>query len=89
MKCNRKNGDRILSKVVELYPYANAPKMLRQLADDMEEGKVSDENCTVIVGLNIYNFGVVDDEQAVKNAVWDMTYGIGQLTNAGREALEE
>lgn len=73
-----------VAKVVHLYPCADIPKMLRQLADDIERDGVDPaDSCTVVYGPGIYCFGPTGDAQAAQATVFDLNYAIYQLMRAG------
>lgn len=65
-----------MGNVIHLRPCANASVALRNIADMMESGEIASDNCTVIAGTNVFQCGSFDDEEAVKNAIFDMNLGI-------------
>lgn len=67
------------NKVVSLYPCANVAEGLRNIANQVEEGELPDDGCTVICGSDVFHLGCVDDAQAAGDAVFNMTYGLHLL----------
>lgn len=68
-----------MTNVVQLFPTADAPTILRSIASAIESGEYPKTDCTVILGSRIFHAGTVDDAEAAQEAVWNMTYGIHKL----------
>lgn len=68
-----------MTNVVQLFPTADAPTVLRSIASGIENGEYPETDCTVILGSRIFHAGTVDDGEAAMEAVWNMTYGIHKL----------
>ena len=78
-----------MGKVVNLKPVKDAPAMLRRVADRMEQGEISRDDCTLIVDGDVYHFGEMDDETAAQAAIFNMNYGIAKMMAAAvRENTE-
>ena len=69
----------MMSNIISLKPNVNIPEALRNIAFSIEKGHLDAEDCTVIAGFEIFHLGCMDDEVAVTNAVFNMTYGIQKL----------
>lgn len=63
---------------VLLRPHTDIQATLRRIADECTEDV---EDCTLIIGENIYHLGTANDAQAAQEAIWNMTYGINKLMN--------
>jgi len=68
-----------MSNVISLKPSLNIPEALRNIADSIENGKNIVTDCTVIAGFNIYHLGCMDDGEAARDAVFNMTYGLQKI----------
>lgn len=78
-----------MGKVVNLKPVKDAPAMLRRVADSMERGEISRDDCTLIVDGDVYHFGEMDVENAAQAAIFNMNYGIAKMMAAAvRENTE-
>lgn len=69
----------MIKNIVQLKPCGNAPLALRNIADMMESGEITAEECTVIAGLDIFHCGELDDGRAAESAIFNMTMGIQKL----------
>lgn len=63
----------------QLKPCGNAVLALRNIADQIESGEINAEECTVIVGAEVYHCGQHNDTIAVTNAVFNMVFGISKI----------
>ena len=54
-------------------------RVLREIADDFDNGAFNNCGCTVIIGNSIYGLGYVHDDQAAMNTIWDCNYAIAAL----------
>jgi hypothetical protein len=72
-----------MSNVFQIKPCAVPQIALRNIADGMDSGEFCAENVTIIAGTEVFHCGCVDDARAAMEAVWNMTYGIHKLMNAG------
>lgn len=59
----------------------NIAKVLRDIADEIENGDITCDHVTVIAGFEVYCLGPVDDCRAAESAIFDMTFGIHKLMN--------
>lgn len=66
-------------KLIQIKPCGNAPLALRNIADQMESGEISAEECTVIAGIDVFHCGELDDGRAAESAIFNMTMGIHKL----------
>lgn len=66
-----------MSNVIKIRP--DAAEMLRNIADLMDDGSIASEDCTLIVGTDVFHAGDVDDETAATHAIFNMTMGIQKL----------
>jgi len=69
------------NKVIHIFGYIPAPEALRKIADAMEAGKYDDKEATLVVGDQIFHAGMVDDERASEQAIFNLTFGIHKLMN--------
>lgn len=69
------------AEVVKLFPCQHIPDMLRQIADDIEAGHYENKEntCTVVLGYEVFHAGSINADQAAKDAIFNMTMGIGKL----------
>lgn len=58
------------------------PTALRNIADGIESGDFVGDNCTVIIGKDVFHSGDFNEALAIVNAVWNMTFGIHKLMAA-------
>ena len=65
--------------VIQIKPCANASTALRNIADMMDSGEITADECTVIAGLDVFHCGEFDDGTAAANAIFNMTMGIQKL----------
>jgi len=65
--------------VIQLKPCAHAATALRNIADMMDDGEITAEECTVIAGTDVFHCGEFDDGRAAANAIFNMTMGIQKL----------
>jgi hypothetical protein len=68
-----------MSNVIQLRPNLNIPTALRNIADSVENGALEGDDCTLILGLDVFHLGNATDENAAPNAIFNMTYGIQKL----------
>lgn len=71
-----------MENVIQLKPCANAAVALRNIADMMESGEITSDECTVIAGTNVFHCGEIDDGRAAESAIFNMTLGIQKLMSA-------
>lgn len=66
--------------VVHLYPMTDVAGGLRALADAYEQGHYEDSDCTIVIGADILQLGQsVNEERAVKDAIFNLTFGVHKL----------
>ena len=75
-----------MSNVIQLKPCLNASTALRNIADMMESGEITSDECTVIAGVNVFHCGTFDDEKAATNAIFNLTLGIQILMRPAVDA---
>lgn len=75
-------------KIIPIKENVNASKVLRNIADDIESGRLEDE-VTIIVGCEVFHAGCHCDKQAAVNAVYNMNFGIAKIMNAAVNGDEE
>lgn len=68
-----------MSNVIQIKPCANAATALRNIADMMEDGEITSQECTVIAGIDVFHCGGLDDARAAESAIFNMTMGIQKL----------
>lgn len=68
-----------MSNVIQLKPCADVATGLRNMAEEFDSGERDGQECTLIAGLDVYHFGCVDDEEAVSNAIFNLTFGLQKL----------
>lgn len=71
-----------MGNVVKLHPEIDVAACLRNIADSYEKGEYGDEECTVVIGRNVFHSGCADDARAAANAVFDCQVGIAILMGA-------
>ena len=67
-----------MTNVIQLKPCGNAAQALRNIADMIDGGEISNE-CTVICGTEVFHCGEIDDGRAAESAIFNMTMGIHKL----------
>ena len=72
-----------MKNVIPIKPCASAVTTLRNIADMIESGELKADKVTVIAGSEVYQGGVFDDGEALKEAVFSMTFGIHKLMEDG------
>jgi len=65
-----------MSNVIELFRKGSVVDGLREIADRIENQEIEDDNCTLIIGTDVYHLGEYDDSRAAVDAVFNMTLGI-------------
>ena len=70
-----------MDNVIQLNPYQNIPEALRDIAEAYENKEYEGEDCTLIIGTDVFHLGPVSPSQAAVNAIWNMTFGIHKLMN--------
>ena len=65
--------------VIPIKDSIDIPKALRSIADSVESGDFLGETCTVVLDTEVFHLGCVHDEQAARDAVWNLSYGIHKL----------
>lgn len=75
-------------KVVPLCPCQHISKTLRYIADSVDKGELEGD-ATIVIGTKIFHVGQVHSDQAVKEAIWDMTYAIHKLMSYGLDSAEQ
>jgi len=76
-------------KVLQIKPCANVSLGLRNIADQIDNNGIEQNDCTVIIGSEIFHLGVVSDEEAATQAIFNMTFGIHKLMNAAVTLSED
>lgn len=71
-----------MAEIVKLY--RSAPEMLRSIADAMDDGWISDDECTLVTGQEIYHCGGSDNLVAAR-AVFNLQFGISKMMAAALE----
>ncbi|MEE9459634.1 MAG: hypothetical protein V3V84_07725 [Candidatus Bathyarchaeia archaeon] len=66
-------------EIVSIIPSINIADTLRRIAEDIDDGDISADNCTLIIGTEVYHLGPVCDDVAARDAVFNMTMGIHKL----------
>ncbi|MGH1470142.1 MAG: hypothetical protein ACRBCS_03055 [Cellvibrionaceae bacterium] len=67
-----------MSNVIQIKPCGNAAHALRNIADMIDNEELCNE-CTVIVGSEVFHCGEIDDGRAAESAIFNMTFGIQKL----------
>ncbi len=79
----------MFKKVTPIKPCANAPKTLRNIADQMERGEIESDNVTIISGTEVFQCGEYSIFSSPFIAILNMTIGISKLTHAVHAQLSE
>jgi len=74
------------SNVIQIKPCGSAAESLRNIASMIDAGDLSNE-CTVIVGSEIFHCGEIDDGRAAESAIFNMTMGIQKIMLAVNSEL--
>lgn len=77
------------NNIHELKPCTNIPLMLRKIAAQVESGEIDSDQCTLIIGTEVYQLGEFDDGRAAESAIFAMNFGIHKLMRAGVKAMED
>lgn len=77
--------------VVNIRPSVSMADALRNIADEIERGEIEPENLTIIAGIDIYQLGgnFRNDEDAVKETIWNCNFAISKLMNAAQGIYDE
>ena len=73
-----------MSNVIYLNPNICIHEALRAIADSIESGEVLAENATLCMlsdTVQVYQLGTISDYDAGREAVFNMTMGIAQITS--------
>jgi len=68
-----------MNNVIQLIPCADVVTGLRNIADSIESSDQVTDECTLIMGKEVYHLGQVDDAEAASSAIFNMTVGIHVL----------
>ena len=74
-----------MSNVSPIHGSIEISRVLREIADDFDDGHFNNCGCTVIIGNAIYGLGYVHDDQAAVNVIWDCNYAIAALMRAATD----
>lgn len=67
-------------KIVSITPELNIPISLMNLADAIQNGEHGEvKNLTLVVNGIVYHFGDISDEQATKNAHWNLGLALQKI----------
>lgn len=73
------------------FPLSDVPPTLRNIAERIENGDFPGQTCTLILdGHNIFTFGHgrIHNDQAGREAVFDLTVGLHRIMHAVAVATE-
>ena len=73
-----------MGNVIQIKPSGSAADSLRNIAAMIDDGELANE-CTVIVGTEVFHVGELDDGRAAEQAIFNMTAGIHKLMKAVHE----
>ncbi len=68
-----------MGEVIHIRPNQDIPTALRNIADSVEEGNLNGDDCTLIIGMDVFHIGAADDAESAANAVFNMNFGIQKL----------
>lgn len=68
-----------MSNVIELFPKGSVADGLRVIANRIDDQEIEDDNCTLIIGSDVYHLGEYDDSRAAVDAVFNMTVGLHKI----------
>lgn len=74
--------------VLQIKPCANVALALRNIADRVDAGEYDEQNCTLVIGTDIFQIGTFDDDSAAILAVWNLNYAIHKLMK-GANSIED
>jgi len=66
-------------KVLQIKPCANISIGLKNIVEQIESGDIEGDDCTLIIGDQVFHLGMFDDSESAVRAIWNMTYGINKL----------
>jgi len=69
----------MMGTVVSIKPCANVSEALRNIADSIDDGDLVAEDCTLVIGTDVFHLGCVDDGKAAVDATFNLTLGIHKL----------
>lgn len=75
--------------VIRMFPNQHIPTGLRNIAEGIEDGEYSGDDCTLIIGSDVFHLGCSDDAQAATDAVFNMTLGIHKLMHPVMQEISE
>lgn len=74
--------------VIPFCPCQEVAPTLRRIADDVEQG-IYKGDATIIIGKEVFHVGKVHSDDAAREAIWNMTFGIHKLMRAGLSKIKE
>lgn len=80
---------RVQLEAVPIAPCTDIPKMLRNLADDIESGAYQPDDVTVIAIPDIFHYGRVSDEHSAAYTAFDLQWAITKLMTTAVHGEED
>jgi len=74
-------------KVIPIKQCTGISQGLRNIADEIDEGVLKTDDCTLVMNGEVFHLGTHDDSQSAVEAVFNMAVGIVKI--AGAPTFEE
>jgi hypothetical protein len=69
----------VMGKVIKFPDLRNIPLCLRNIADEIEAGDLPIKSMTIATSDQVYHLGTKHEDEAIKDAIFNMTIGIDTL----------
>jgi hypothetical protein len=73
-----------MNNITQLYPANDIPTALRNIAEAYERGELSGDDCTIIMGDDVFILGQVPEKNIVERIVFNLRLGEYLVMNGWR-----